>query len=77
MAHVITDNCVMCGSCADVCPVTAIHTADTESQYFVNPDECIDCGACEGACSTEAIMSADDLDEDQQHFIEKNAEFFG
>ena len=28
MAYVITDDCVMCGACADACPVEAISEGD-------------------------------------------------
>ncbi len=53
MAHRISDDCVSCGSCAETCPVSAIHEGD--GKYEVDADVCIDCGACEGACPTGAI----------------------
>lgn len=53
MAHVITDNCIACGTCEAECPVNAI--AQGEDKYVINADECIDCGACAGACPVEAI----------------------
>ena len=53
MAHVITDNCIACGSCVGECPVGAI--AQGDDKYVINADECIDCGACASACPTEAI----------------------
>ena len=46
MAHVITDECLACGACADTCPVGAISMDDAKGIYVVN-DECVDCGACE------------------------------
>ena len=57
MAHVISDECVMCGACAAVCPVTAISEGDTK--YVVDPDVCIDCAACEDGCPTGAITPAE------------------
>ena len=44
MAHVISDECVSCGSCEGECPVGAI-------------SEGVDCGACEAACPTGAISA--------------------
>ena len=53
MAHVISDECVSCGTCEGECPVGAISQGDT--QFDINADSCIDCGSCEGACPTGAI----------------------
>tara|TARA_B110000495_G_C22763978_1_gene447268 strand:+ start:466 stop:690 length:225 start_codon:yes stop_codon:yes gene_type:complete len=40
----------------------------------IDPDECIDCTLCEPECPVEAIKSEDDLTDDEQQFIELNAE---
>jgi len=53
MAYVITDNCVMCGSCEGGCPVGAISAGDT--QYNIDAAACVDCGSCAGTCPTGAI----------------------
>ena len=53
MAHVISDGCVSCGACADVCPVSAISEGDT--QYQIDADACIDCGTCADTCPTGSI----------------------
>ena len=55
MAHVISDECVMCGSCEGECPVGAISEGD--GKYEIDADSCIDCGACEAACPTGAISA--------------------
>ena len=40
----------------------------------IHPDECIDCALCEPECPINAIFSEDELPDDQQDFIEINAE---
>ena len=40
----------------------------------IHPDECIDCALCEPECPIDAIFSEDELPEDQQVFLELNAE---
>ena len=54
MAHVVSDECVMCGACAAVCPVSAISEGDTT--YVIDPELCLECGACAGVCPVDAIV---------------------
>lgn len=53
MAHVISDECIMCGACEPECPTDAISQGDT--QYVIDADLCIDCAACAAVCPVEAI----------------------
>ena len=53
MARKITDACVSCGTCVNICPVKAI--VDGDSHYEIEADKCVDCGACEADCPTKAI----------------------
>ena len=55
MAYKISDGCIACGSCMDVCPVDAISEGDI---YEIDPDTCIDCGACAEQCPVGAIDQA-------------------
>ena len=56
MAYVITDDCVMCGACADAGPVEAISEGD--GKYVIDADVCAECGTCVAECPNEAIVEA-------------------
>lgn len=55
MAHVISDECIACGSCIAECPVDAISEGNP---YTIDADKCTDCGACTSACPVDAISQA-------------------
>ena len=74
MTTIVTDNCKGCRFtyCATVCPVACFHY--DEDMLYIDPDTCIDCGACIPECPVQAIYEGDDIPEDQEHWIEINAE---
>ncbi|SFF99267.1 MULTISPECIES: ferredoxin FdxA [Neptunomonas] len=74
MTYVVTQNCIRCKytDCVEVCPVDCFYAG--ENFLVIHPDECIDCGLCEPECPAEAIFLDDDVPEDQQIFIEINAQ---
>ena len=76
MPYVIAEPCIGTkdASCVEVCPVDCIYEA--EDQYYINPDECIDCGACEPECPVTAIFAEDAVPDDQQQYIQINADYF-
>ena len=53
MAHVVSDECINCGACEGVCPVSAISEGDGKRD--VDASTCIDCAACEAECPVGAI----------------------
>lgn len=55
MAHVISEECIMCAACAGECPTKAI--SEGEDQYVIDADTCIDCSACVDVCPVEAISA--------------------
>jgi len=74
MTYVVAESCIKCKytDCVEVCPVDCFY--EGPNFLVIHPDECIDCGVCEPECPVEAIFSEDDLPEDQQRFLELNAE---
>ena len=78
MAYVIAEPCIGTKdkSCVDVCPVDCIYGEDEDEQLYIHPDECIDCGACVPECPVEAIFAEEDVPEQWQSYIEKNAVYF-
>ena len=55
MAYVINDECIMCGACADQCPVEAISEG---ADKFEISDACVECGSCAEQCPVSAIEEA-------------------
>ena len=56
VAHKITEECINCGACIDVCPEEAITEGDEIS--VIDPEKCTDCGSCVEVCPTDAIVEA-------------------
>jgi ferredoxin len=74
MPFVVTESCIKCKytDCVEVCPVDCFH--EGPNMLVIDPDECIDCTLCEPECPVEAIMADEDVPENNQSFIELNAE---
>jgi len=53
MAYVITDACILCGTCEFECPVEAI--SEGAETYQIDAELCTDCGTCADVCPTDAI----------------------
>ena len=74
MTFVVTEQCIKCKytDCVEVCPVDCFH--EGPNFLVIDPEECIDCTLCEPECPVEAIKAEDDLTDDEQHYLELNAE---
>ena len=53
MAYVISEKCMACGKCKDVCPVESISKG--EKRYVIDAETCVSCGQCADACESSAI----------------------
>jgi len=54
MAHKITDKCISCGDCEEICPSGAI--SEGKDKYVIDAGKCADCGECADNCIQEAII---------------------
>lgn len=74
MTFIVGENCIKCKytDCVEVCPVDCFY--EGPNFLVIHPDECIDCALCEPECPVDAIFSEDELPEDEQEFLELNAE---
>ena len=51
--HYIVDECILCGTCEPVCPVSAISEGEP---YQIDQAICTDCGECDSVCPVDAIQ---------------------
>lgn len=74
MTFVVGENCIKCKhtDCVEVCPVDCFY--EGPNFLVIHPDECIDCALCEPECPVDAIFAEDELPDDQQQFLQLNAE---
>ena len=52
MTYTVTENCILCGTCWEICPNDAI--VEHEWYYRID-DSCMDCGMCIRVCPNTAI----------------------
>jgi ferredoxin len=74
MTYIVGEGCILCKhtDCVDVCPVDCF--VEGPNFLAINPDECIDCAVCVPECPENAIFAEDDVPDNQQQFIQINAE---
>ncbi len=58
MAYRITkDECIACGACETVCPVSCITEEESEGEgkRVIDEKKCISCGSCADVCPVACI----------------------
>ena len=58
MTYHITDRCIICGTCWEICPTGSIE--EFEWYYRINQDTCVQCGACARVCPNAAVIKKKD-----------------
>ncbi|MDL2271275.1 4Fe-4S binding protein, partial [Methanobrevibacter sp. OttesenSCG-928-I08] len=54
----ISDECISCGTCYDICPQNAIKEED---HYNISQENCLHCGLCFENCPSSAIYKRSDF----------------
>ena len=74
MTFVVSYGCIKCKhtDCEEVCPVDCFY--ECPNFLVIHPDECIDCALFEPDRPVDAIFSEYELPEDEQEYLELNAE---
>jgi MinD superfamily P-loop ATPase len=58
MTYIITEKCIMCGSCEPFCKMGAIY--DGDDRYVIDQSKCDNCGICVEYCPIDdAIVKAE------------------
>ena len=53
--QLVQENCIYCGACAKVCPVSAIEVNRCEKVWTIDREQCINCGRCVKVCRKAAL----------------------
>jgi Na+-translocating ferredoxin:NAD+ oxidoreductase subunit B len=64
-AQVDPETCTACGTCVDICSVSAVSIKEDKNVAVVNIKRCIGCGNCVSRCPVEAIA----LIKKEQEFV--------
>lgn len=81
MAYMITEDCILCGSCEVECPNEAISEGDIT--YVIDPERCTECvgffdeSQCVLVCPVEAPVPDPDHEETQEELMAKHNRLHG
>lgn len=76
MTLIIKSECIDIkdGECTKVCPVDCIYEGGR--MFYIHPVECIECGICESVCPVDAIRYDDEVEPEDEIFVQVNREYF-
>ena len=76
MVYVIGSACVdvMDLTCIDACAMDCIYQG--QRALYIQPNECVDCGVCEPVCPVKAITYVDDVEEEDEMYVDTARELF-
>ena len=57
MAYYITENCIGCTSCANLCP-TGAAAGEKKKRHTIDQEHCIECGTCARICPKDAVVDS-------------------
>ncbi|MFO8073104.1 MAG: YfhL family 4Fe-4S dicluster ferredoxin [Polyangia bacterium] len=73
----ITDECINCGACEDVCPTGAIFENEELGRHVIDPSRCTECLGfyervmCQAECPVECCVPDPRHKESEERLLEK------
>ena len=64
----VTDDCISCGTCAEVCPTDDIIGGRGQRPAWKHTDQCLSCFACYHHCPTRAIRYGNRTEHKGQYY---------
>lgn len=82
MSLKITDDCINCGACEEVCPTLAIGEDQERTTRTIDPDRCTECVGfyerhmCQVECPVECCVADPKYEETREQLLDKAQALF-